>query len=115
MQNEHQKVAVIGGGSWATAIVKLLLQTHQEVYWWVRDEAQVAHIQNFGHNPKYLTSAQVKLPKEHVSTDLHYIISQATWVVMAVPAAFLPLALADILPEELEGKIIVSAIKVCFK
>ncbi len=111
MQNKGQKVAIIGGGSWATAIAKLLLQTNQDVIWWVRDESQAAHIRQFGHNPKYLTSAHLQITAENVTTDIRKAVKAATWVIMAVPAAFLPAALEGFSASDFEGKIVVSAIK----
>lgn len=105
------KVAVIGGGSWATAIVKMLSDNKTELSWWMRDLESVNFINKFHHNPRYIPSAQLKLKKGAVSTDLKKVIAGATFVVMAVPAAFLKEALNKLNPEDLAGKVVVSAIK----
>jgi glycerol-3-phosphate dehydrogenase (NAD(P)+) len=113
MDKQTKKVAVVGGGSWATAIVKMLADNpvEKEIFWWMRNEEAVEHIQKFGHNPNYISSVEIKLPKENVSTDLDYIIRQADFVLLNVPAAFLKEALTGIGPECLSGKKIISAIK----
>ncbi|MBA4303539.1 MAG: glycerol-3-phosphate dehydrogenase [Sphingobacteriaceae bacterium] len=105
------KVAVLGGGSWATAIVKMLSDNKVDVAWWMRDMESVAFINKFHHNPRYIPSAQLKLKRGAASNDLGKVIQGAHFVVMAVPAAFLKEALQSVTSQQLEGKVIVSAIK----
>lgn len=105
------KVAVLGGGSWATAIVKMLCENKVDVSWWMRDAESVQFINKFHHNPRYIPSAQLKLKRGAVSTDLAKVIHGADYVVMAVPAAFLKEALQALDSHHLEGKVVVSAIK----
>ena len=105
------KVAVLGGGSWATAIVKMLADNKVDVSWWMRDVESVHYISKFHRNPRYIPSALLKLKRGAVSTDLAKVIKAADYVVMAVPAAFLKEALQDVDSQQLEGKVIVSAIK----
>ena len=108
-----KKIAVIGGGSWATANVKMLIDnlTDKHVYWWMRNAEAVAHIQQYHHNPNYLSSVQLNLHGCQVSTDLKQVIAHADMVLLNVPAAFLKDALAEITPADLKGKVIISAIK----
>lgn len=111
--NMSTKIAVIGGGSWATAIVKMLSDNlaEKEIFWWMRCAESVAHVQKYKHNPRYISSVEIKVPVDRVSTDLKSTIAAADWVLLCVPAAFLKEALAEISPEELKGKKIISAIK----
>lgn len=112
VEKTKNKIAVIGGGSWATALLKILSSQQQlELYWWLRDQNAIEHIRKFGHNPKYLSSAQINIPSQNVSDDLKWIISQADIVILAVPAAFLKSALRAISSIDLKNKILVSAIK----
>ena len=107
------KIAVVGGGSWATANIKMLTDntTEKEIFWWLRNPESVKHIHRFRHNPNYLSSVEISVPAQNISTDLKQVISQATYVILNVPAAFLKDALKGIKPEDFAGKKIVSAIK----
>jgi len=105
------KIAVIGGGSWATALIKLLCNNHNNVNWWMRDEGQAAHILKYLHNPKYLQSVEFDREKINVSTDLLEIISQCEILIVAVPSAFLKNAFSIVEQEHLAGKFVVSAVK----
>ena len=84
------KVAMIGGGSWATAIIKMLSDnvSAKEIYWWMRNEEAISHIRNFKHNPNYLSSVEIKLPESNISSDIVAIINEADYIVLNVPAAF---------------------------
>jgi glycerol-3-phosphate dehydrogenase len=53
---KSNKIAVIGGGSWATALVKILCNNVPVVNWWMRNDEAVEHIHKFKHNPNYLQS-----------------------------------------------------------
>ncbi len=107
------KIAVVGGGSWATAIVKILSDNliEKEIYWWMRNSEAIDHIRKYKHNPHYLSSVEVKVHEENLSTDLKKIISHCDTILLNVPAAFLKDALHGIVPEDLKGKKIISAIK----
>jgi glycerol-3-phosphate dehydrogenase (NAD(P)+) len=113
MDKQKNKITVVGGGSWATANIKMLSDntTEKEIFWWMRSEQAVEHLHKFGHNPNYLSSVDIKLPKHHISTDLKKLIEPADFVLLNVPAAFLKEALKGITSTDLAGKKIISAIK----
>lgn len=104
------KIAVIGGGSWATAIVKILTENNDYVGWWMRSEETVEHIKRFHHNPRYLSSVELMTEKIDVSTDLNHVVNESDYVIFAVPSAFLKNALES-LTVDLTTKTIFSAIK----
>src|SRR5574344_544062 len=104
-------IAVFGSGSWATAIVKILCETHDKVYWWVREKEIVESVTNFGHNPLYLRSCELKKEKIEVSNDINYILSNAEYLFFVIPAAFLEVSLKDVEKESFKDKKIISAIK----
>ena len=107
------KVAMIGGGSWATAVIKMLSDnlTEKEIYWWMRDADSIAHVKKYSHNPKYLSSVEIKIPKNNISNQISEIIKPADYIILNVPAAFLKETLRNVTPEMFAGKKIVSAIK----
>ncbi len=113
MQSKNNKVLVVGGGSWATANIKMLADntTEKEIFWWMRNAQAVEHVQQFGHNPNYLSSVEIKVPAANISTDLKSLVKQADIILLNVPAAFLKEALTDIAANDFAGKKIVSAIK----
>jgi len=107
------KITVVGGGSWATANIKILSDNsaEKEIFWWMRNALMVEHIHKFHHNPNYLSSVEINVPAKNISTDLKNLISQSDFVLLNVPAAFLKEALKGLTPADLAGKKIVSAIK----
>jgi len=109
--NTSERIAVIGGGSWATAIVKLLCNTQEKVNWWMRREASVTHILNHQHNPKYLQSVEFNLSKLNVSTNLTETIESADVVIIATPSAFLTETFAHISSDLFRDKVVFSAVK----
>jgi len=113
MHQQKQKIVVVGGGSWATANIKMLTDNtlEKEIFWWMRNEATVEHIHKFGHNPNYLSSVEIKVPASNISTDLKALIKHADIILLNVPAAFLKEALTGITADDLAGKKLVSAIK----
>lgn len=113
MTHIQKKIAVVGGGSWATAIIKILSDNliEKEIFWWMRNEEAIEHIRQYNHNPHYLSSVEIKVPDSNLSSNLKDIIAACDFILLNVPAAFLKDTLKDISPEDLKGKKIISAIK----
>ncbi|MEY3941935.1 MAG: hypothetical protein RIR07_821 [Bacteroidota bacterium] len=107
---KNPKIAVLGGGSWATAIVKMLTQNEDYVGWWVRREEVAAHIRQHHHNPHYLSDVALETDRIYVDHDLMSVASQAEILVLAVPSAFLAEAIEP-LRELLATKWVISAVK----
>ncbi len=107
---KQAKIAVIGGGSWATAIVKMLGENVDIINWWMRNEDAITHIEKFGHNPNYISDAELKKEKLQISRDINKVIENAECLVFAVPSAFLKSILSE-LTIPIKDKFIVSAIK----
>ena len=105
------KIAVLGSGSWATAILKLLTHNHNDVHWWIRQQSSVDYVHKFHHNPKYLSSVEIKLAPEKISTNAKELIAQADYILMATPSAYFKSAIEGLTKEDFKGKQIISAIK----
>jgi glycerol-3-phosphate dehydrogenase (NAD(P)+) len=107
---EYQKYAVLGGGSWATAIVKMLCENLDEVLWYMRNSDAIDYIREHGHNPNYLTSVTFDTSKLRLTDQIDEVITRADILIFAIPSAFLEEELSKI-KSTLKGKTIFSAIK----
>lgn len=107
----ENRIAVIGGGSWATALVKILCNNVDHVNWYMRNETAVDHIKKYRRNPNYLQSVEFDLNKIEVSTDLVKMIESAKTIIIATPSAFLTKLFEDFPIELMKDKIVFSAVK----
>ena len=108
---ETKKIAVIGSGSWATAIVKILCNNVQQLSWYIGKKEDIEYIRKFNHNPKYLSSVEFDNNKLQLTDNIAEAIETADIVILAIPSAFCNNAIKDVPKEKLKGKIIFSAIK----
>lgn len=106
-----KKIAVIGSGSWGTALVKLLGHNADKIGWWVRSEDTKAYVLKHGRNPVYLQYAELCPSKLDISTDMQEIVTNYDILVFAIPSAFLHDSISKAGITSFEDKIIVSAIK----
>ncbi|QAA82452.1 glycerol-3-phosphate dehydrogenase [Aequorivita sp. H23M31] len=104
------KFAVFGGGSWATAIVKMLCENQNEVGWYMRSTSTIDHLKKHGNNPNYISSVEFDLNQLYLSNDIDEMASWADYLIFVIPSAFLHLELEK-LTVSLENKVIFSAIK----
>ena len=103
------KITIIGGGSWATAIVKILSEGNVHIKWWMRNSEDAEYIKRLHHNKNYLSSVEIHPSKVKPYTNLKEALRDTEWVVLAVPAAFLSDALKTIGTSPLPGQKIISA------
>ncbi|MGL5892388.1 MAG: NAD(P)H-dependent glycerol-3-phosphate dehydrogenase [Bacteroidia bacterium] len=112
-----KRIAVIGGGSWATAIVKMLCDESagavagEMVTWWIRSEETIDYIRRYKHNPRYLSSVELKLNLINLQHDIKSVVKNNDVLIMAVPAAFLAEALKTLTADDFKDKVVFSAIK----
>ncbi len=110
-ENKVPKVAVMGGGSWATAIAKILLtQRDRKILWYMRRPEQIEAFKKHGYNPSYLSTAQFDVDDIYFSSDINEIAEMADILVFVTPSPFLKLHLQK-LTVSLKDKLVVSAIK----
>lgn len=107
---EYPKFAVIGGGSWATAIAKMLCSNLPEIAWYMRNEEAINHIKQHHHNPNYLSSVEFNIGKLKLTNDINEAIDYADYLIFAIPSAFLNAELSK-MTVDITEKIIFSAIK----
>ena len=104
------RFGVLGGGSWATAIIKMLTENLNEVHWYMRNATAVAHIENEGHTPNYLSAVELQTDKLRITTDINTVIANSDFLIFAIPSAFL-VAELEKLELPLTNKVVFSAIK----
>jgi len=110
-KQSYEKVAIIGGGSWATALSKIISSNGQSLTWWMRDTKAVEHIRKFRHHPNYLQSVEFFLSKITLSTDLTTAVSESDLIILVVPAAYMDATLKGLSTAHFKGKIVFSAVK----
>ncbi len=108
--DESPKVGIIGSGSWATALAKLILNNVSSINWHFRNKEYIDKFRQFKHNPNYLTGVEFNMDNIYLSSDINEIVEKSDILVIAIPSAFLKDLLKPLLAP-LKDKFIVSAIK----
>lgn len=108
--DETSRIGLIGSGSWATAIAKILLTNVPSINWHFRDEEHIAKFKVKKHNPNYLSSVVFDADRINFSSNINDVVVNSEIIIFAVPSAFLKSALSD-LQVPLSDKVVMSAIK----
>lgn len=98
------QIAVIGGGSWATALIKILSENQVKIKWWIRRKADVDFIRKYNHNPSYLTDVAINPRKVKTYNKMSEALNGVEYIILAIPAAFIPATLKDLNKKHFEGK-----------
>ncbi len=104
------KIAIIGGGSWATALAKMLLTNIDSLNWYLRKPESIALFKQFGHNPFYLRGVEFDTDKINFYHNINAIVEDSDILIFAIPSAFLKTGLEK-LTVDISDKFVVSAIK----
>jgi glycerol-3-phosphate dehydrogenase (NAD(P)+) len=102
---------VIGSGSWATALAKILTDNGHSIHWWIRNEASIAHLRARHHNPQYLPSVYFDTSLLTLSAKVDEVVAASEVLVLAVPSAYTAATLQGLAKTALGGKKVLSAIK----
>ena len=105
------EIAVIGSGSWGTAIVKILTDNNLPIQWYIREPEIIENIKSYRHNPSYLSSVKCNLDLITLSNNIRQSILSSDMLIFAIPAAFLHESLKEIQPADFQNKLTISAIK----
>ena len=105
------RFGIIGSGSWATALAKILTDNGNAIHWWVRNAETIQYIQKRKHNPHYLSAAYFNQAQLHLTNDLQELVSAVDVVVIAVPSAYVSSIFEGVDARLLYGKKIGSAEK----
>lgn len=110
IMNLPGKIAIMGGGSWATALAKIVLSTQDSINWYMRRTEQIEEFKQYGHNPSYLSSVKFDLSKIKFYSDINETIDDSDTLIFATPSPFLKQHLMKV-KTSMEDKFIISAIK----
>ncbi|MBX7140353.1 MAG: NAD(P)H-dependent glycerol-3-phosphate dehydrogenase [Chitinophagales bacterium] len=106
-----ESISMIGGGSWATALVKVLNENHHAVDWWIRNQKIIDHLRQQHHNPGYISAVQFRPEWIHPQGDIRAVAEKNDIIVLAVPSAFIQQAVKELSSDHFINKLIISAIK----
>ena len=104
------KIAISGGGSWATAIAKIVVGHTHHIGWYMRRDDQIEEFKRLSHNPSYLSSVHFDINEIHFDSDLNRIVQLYDTLVFVVPSPYLKNHLKR-LKTRLKDKFILTAIK----
>ena len=102
---------ILGSGSWATALAKILTDSGENIYWWVRNTDTISHIRQRRHNPHYLSSAYFDTSMLQLSGNINFVIDECDTLLVVIPSAYVNQSLGGLNKDALRDKKIISAIK----
>ena len=104
------KVAILGSGSWATALAKIVLNNVDEIHWFIRKQETIDEFIENRRNPKHLEWAYFDTSKIYFSTDINEVLDLSNTIILAIPSPYVKSCLDDI-TIDISGKRIISAVK----
>lgn len=110
MQQDHYRIGLIGNGSWATAIAKILSKNIETINWWVKDEFVKENLIRTKHNPTYLTDVEFNPDQFNISTDINEVVFNSDIIFFVVPSIFVEKCLEP-LNVGFRDKIVITSIK----
>ena len=111
METNRHSLGVIGSGSWATALAKILTDGRHPIHWWIRNPALLRHLMQRRHNPQYLSSVNFDTTLLTLDSDVSKVIRDCDHLVLAVPSAYIEETLAGLPSDAFRGKKVISAVK----
>lgn len=108
--NKQKKIAVMGGGSWATAIAKMVLGNNDEILWYMRRKEQIDEFKRQSRNPSYLSGVKFDTSRIQFSNRINDVVRKADVLIFAMPSPFLKSHLKR-MTVPIKDKFIISAIK----
>ena len=107
----ENKIAVLGDGSWATAIVKILMDNGHHINWNIRLKDDIDYIKKYKRNPNYLRGVELHLDKISLFNSIEETIKDCDTVIVVIPSAYLEISLEGLAKNSFDNKFIVSAVK----
>ena len=102
---------IIGSGSWATALAKILTDNNHRINWWIRNAETINYVQQRKHNPHYVSNIHFDNSLLQLSSSINYVVEQSDVLIIAVPSAYIHSVLTSLNTDAFKNKKVVSAIK----
>lgn len=104
------KIGIAGGGSWATANAKIILENSQPINWYIHEPEVIEHLKEHGHNPMYLSDAEFNPELLNLTNDINELVANSDTIFLIIPSSYLKSSLEK-LEVPLKDKTIITAIK----
>ena len=91
----NKNIGVLGAGSWGTALVKMLSENCDKIFWYSRNDIQIKEIIKTKKNPKYLKDLEIDTDKMSISSDLNFIIDNSDILIIAIPSPYIEKSLNE--------------------
>ena len=104
------RIAIMGGGSWATAIAKMVLAQNESINWYMRRDDRIADFKRLGHNPAYLTSVKFDINRIKFCSNINDVVKESDTLIFVTPSPYLKSHLKK-LKTRIRDKFIITAIK----
>ena len=89
MELSNKQVAIMGGGSWATAIAKIILNNVETINWYIRRDDRIEDFKRLGHNPAYLSAVKFDTDRINFSSDINKVVKESDILVFVTPSPYL--------------------------
>ena len=106
----YRKIAILGSGSWATALAKIVMQNQSEINWFIRRQEVIDEFISTGKNPSYLGAAEFDVSRIHFSADINQTVAQSDVLILAIPSPYVKQTLNKI-RRDMTHKVVISAVK----
>ncbi len=106
----YRKIAILGSGSWATALAKIVMQNQPDINWFIRRQEVIDEFIATGKNPSYLGAASFDVSRIHFSSDINQTVAQSDVLIVAIPSPYLKQTLNKI-RRDMTHKVVISAVK----
>ena len=110
MDSITSQIGIIGGGSWATAIAKILLERVPHIHWYQRNARRIEEFRQTGHNPAYLSQVRFDMSRITLTDDINQVVDSCQTLILVLPSPFLKSTLQQ-LHVKVRSKFLVTAIK----
>ncbi len=105
------KICILGGGTWGTALAKIVLMNHKHINWYIRRDDQIDGFYKLGRNPNYLTNVKFNLAQISFYSNIEKAIKDSDTIIIAIPSPYVKQYFRRVWNRTFRDKFIISALK----